>query len=82
MGHLGNLGAIFPSASQKVSAHGTGSLWILFEMFHHSDKYGFAFEFCTSIYAEISTAQRVHIHWHRIKGDIFLFEIFMSPSAQ
>ena len=58
MGYLGILGEIVPSASQMESDHGTGSLWMIFEMCHHSNEYIFTFDFFTSTYVEMSTAQR------------------------
>ena len=58
MGHLGILGAIVPAASKKEINHGTGSLWIILKCVTIPTNIYFAFEFCTSIYIEISTAHR------------------------
>ena len=45
MVHLGILGAIVLATSQKETVHGTGSLWIIFGMGHHSSEYILAFYF-------------------------------------
>ena len=71
MGHLGVYSTIVPAASQKEISHGTGLLWIILKLCHHSNKYFYASKFYTSIYIEISTAQRAYIRWHNANYDIF-----------
>ena len=81
MGHLEILGAIVPAAIQNESAHGSGLLWIIFEISHHSNKCIFIW-ILTSIYLYISTAQRAYISWHRVNDNILVFEMCMSPLVQ
>ena len=82
MGHLEISGATVPTASQKDSGHGTGSLWILLKLFHHSNEHIYAYKLCMSIYVEISTVQRAFIHWHRVNDSIIGFLICTYPSVQ
>ena len=76
------MGEIVPEASQSKIAHVIGSLLTIFEIVHHSNEYNFAFEFCSSIYVEISTAQRAYICLHHVNDAILLFELCTSPSVQ
>ena len=61
MGILVTLGGKAPSVSRNESAYLTGSSCILFETYHHSSEYIFAFENFTSIYVEICTTHRTSI---------------------